>query len=169
MTCFCHPRGMKNLIPKHIIVGTSLLLTLQLVSPLKPATADVVTPPITQCNIEIGDAHISDNLLRTRALIAVKVNASSKCDKQIQSLVLTVEIYKVGLLFDHRVAKKEVKVKGLVYTNRVIKNQKTYVKCRSNKWTKYYGIAYAEAVVNGESMKTYRVRSENIERFQCGN
>jgi hypothetical protein len=160
---------MKNKIPRYRILGVALLLTIQLISPLNAAYAGIVTPPITPCNIEIGDAHISDNLLRTRALIAVKVNASSKCDKPIQDLVLTVEIYKVGLLFNHQVAMKKVSVNGVINQNRVIKNQKTYVKCRSNKWTKFYGIAYAEAKVNGKSMKTYRVRSENIERFQCGN
>lgn len=160
---------MKNLYSKHIIVGAALLLTLQLVSPLNSAYAGVVTPPATLCNIEIGDAHISKSLLRTRGLIAVKVNAKSQCDKPIRGLALTVEIYKDGLLFDHRVAKTEVMVKGIVIQNRVIKNQKTYVKCKSNKWTNYYGIAHGEAIVNGESMKTLRVRSENIERFQCGN
>ena len=152
-----------------MIVGVALLLTFQLFPPFKPAYAGVVTPPITPCNIEIGDAHISKSLLRTRGLIAVKVNAKSQCNKPIRGLVLTVEIYKDGLIFDHRVAKTVVIVKGGVIQNRVVKNQKTYVKCRSNKWTNYYGIAHAEAIVNGESMKTLRVRSENIERFQCGN
>ena len=150
-------------------MGAALLLTLQLVSPLNSAYAGVVTPPATLCNIEIGDAHISKSLLRTRGLIAVKVNAKSQCDKPIRGLALTVEIYKDGLLFNHRVAKTEVMVKGIVIQNRVIKNQKTYVKCKSNKWTNYFGIAHGEAIVNGESMKTLRVRSENIERFQCGN
>ena len=160
---------MKNLNSRHVIVGVALLLTLQLVSPLNPAYSGFVTPPATLCNIEIGDAHISKSLLRTRGLIAVKVNAKSQCDKPIRGLALTVEIYKDGLLFNHRVAKTEVMVKGIVIQNRVIKNQKTYVKCKSNKWTNYYGIAHGEAIVNGESMKTLRVRSENIERFQCGN
>ena len=160
---------MKNQISKHRILGVALLLILQLIAPFNAAHAGVVTPPFTRCNIEIGDAHISESLLRTRDLIAVKVNARSQCNKPIRSLVLTVEIYKVGLLFDHRVALKEVRVKGVVYQSRVIKNQHTFVKCRSNKWTKYYGIAYAEALINGKSMKTLRVRSENIERFQCGN
>jgi hypothetical protein len=152
-----------------MILGVALLLMLQLISPLNPAYADVVTPPITRCNIEIGDAHISKSLLRTRGLIAVKVNARSQCDKPIRGLVLTVEIYKDGLLFDHRVAKTELIVKGIVIRNRVVKNQKTYVKCKSNKWTNYYGIAHGEAIVKGESMNTLRVRSENTERFQCGN
>lgn len=160
---------MKNQISKHRILGFALLLILQLIAPFNAAHAGVVTPPFTRCNIEIGDAHISESLLRTRGLIAVKVNAKSQCNKPIRSLVLTVEIYKIGLLYDHRVAVKEVRVKGVVYQNRVVKNQHTFVKCRSNKWTKYYGIAHAEALINGESMKTLRVRSENIERFQCGN
>lgn len=160
---------MKNLTPNHRNAGVALLLSLQLVSPLNPTYAGVVTPPITPCNIEIGDAHISKSLLRTRGLIAVKVNAKSQCEKPIRGLVLTVEIYKDGLIFDHRVAKTVVIVKDSVIQNRVVKNQKTYVKCRSNKWTNYYGIAHAEAIVNGESMKTLRVRSENIKRFRCGN
>ena len=160
---------MKNLNSRHVIVGVALLLMIQLVSPLNPGYAGVVTPPATLCNIEIGDAHISKSLLRTRGLIAVKVNAKSQCDKPIRGLVLTVEIYKNGLLIDHRVAKTEVMVKGIVIQNQVVKNQKTYVKCKSNKWTNYYGIAHGEAIVNGESMKTLRVRSENIKRFQCGN
>ena len=166
---FCHHQGMKNQIPQHRVLGIALLLILQLTAPLNAAHAGVVTPPFTHCNIEIGDAHISKSLLRTRGLIAVKVNAKSQCNKPIRSLVLTVEIYKIGLLYDHRVAVKEVRVKGVVYQNRVVKNQHTFVKCRSNKWTKYYGIAHAEALVNGKSMKTLRVRSENIGRFQCGN
>jgi hypothetical protein len=160
---------MKNLNSRHVIVGVALLLMIQLVSPLNPGYAGVVTPPATLCNIEIGDAHISKSLLRTRGLIAVKVNAKSQCDKPIRGLVLTVEIYKNGLLIDHRVAKTEVMVKGIVIQNQVVKNQKTYVKCKSNKWTNYFGIAHGEAIVNGESMKTLRVRSENIKRFQCGN
>jgi hypothetical protein len=150
-------------------VGAAFLLTFQFVSPLNSAFAGVVTPPITTCNIEIGDAHISKYLLRTRGLIAVKVNAKSKCTQPIRGLVLTVEIYKEGLFFDHQVAKKSIVVKGIVFQNRVIKNQKTYIRCRSNKWTKYYGYAHAEAIVNGKSMRTLRVRSENIEPFQCGN
>jgi len=160
---------MKNQIPQHRILGVELLLILQLIAPLNEAHAGVVTPPLTGCNIEIGDAHISKSLLRTRGLIAVKVNAKSQCNKPIRSLVLTVEIYKIGLLYDHLVAVKEFRVKGVVHQNRVVKNQHTFVKCRSNKWTKYYGIAHAKALINGESMKTLRVRSENIQRFQCGN
>ena len=126
---------MKNQISKHRILGVALLLILQLIAPLNAAHAGVVTRPFTHCNIEIGDAHISKSLLRTRGLIAVKVNAKSQCNKPIRSLVLTVEIYKIGLLYDHRVAVKEVRVKGVVYQNRVVKNQHTFVKYRSNKWT----------------------------------
>jgi hypothetical protein len=159
---------MKNQLHKHRTLGVALLLIIQLVSPFDAARAGVVTPPFTRCNIEIGDAHISENLLRTRGLIAVKVNAKSQCNEPIRNLVLTVEIYKVGLIYDHQVALKVVRVKGMVHQNRVVKNQQAFVKCRSNKWTKYYGIAHAEALIKGEGMRTLRVRSENIERFQCG-
>ena len=152
-----------------------MLLTVAVILLASPVTSNlsnaraVVTPPLTHCNIEIGDAHISKNLLKTRGLIAVKVNAKSQCDKPIRDLVLTVEIYKVGLITDHRVAIHELHINELVYANRVIKNQQTYVKCRSNKWTKYYGVAHAEAFFDKKLMKTLPDRSENIKPFQCGN
>jgi hypothetical protein len=64
----------------------------------------VVTPPLTKCNIKVDDPHISENLLRTRGILAVKVNARSKCNKPMRDLVLTVEIYKIGFFRDQKVA-----------------------------------------------------------------
>ena len=79
---------MKNQLHKHRTLGVALLLIIQLVSPFDAARAGVVTPPFTRCNIEIGDAHISENLLRTRGLIAVKVNAKSQCNEPIRPILI---------------------------------------------------------------------------------
>jgi hypothetical protein len=145
---------------------TVLTLALNLLS--SGSAQAVVTPPLTRCNIEIDNPHISENLLRTRNLRAVKVNARSKCNKPMQDLVLTVEIYKVGFFNDYQVAKKELSVFGLVYSNRVVKNQKTYAKCENMRDSKYFGIAYASATIQGKSMKTLRVMSERTELLKCG-
>lgn len=128
----------------------------------------VVTPPLTKCNIEIDDPHISENLLRTRNLRAVKVNARSRCNKPMRDLILTVEIYKVGLFRDYQVAKEEISVMGNIYSNRVIKNQKTHAKCEDRRESKYYGIAYAIAIIDGKPTKTLKVLSEKIKLLKCG-
>ena len=129
----------------------------------------VATPPLTRCNIEIDNPHISENLLRTRNLRVVKVNARSKCNKPMRDLVLTVEIYKVGLIRDYQVAKEELSVMGNIYSNRVVKNQKTYVKCEDRRESKYFGIAYASAIIDGKPTKTLKVLSESTKLLKCGN
>ena len=129
----------------------------------------VVTPPLTKCNIRVDDPHISENLLRTRGILAVKVNARSKCNKPMRDLVLTVEIYKIGFFMDHRVMKKAVTFDGLVYANRIVKNQETYAKCDNSKRSRYYGIAYATAFLEGQIVKTFHVITEKTISLKCGN
>ena len=130
--------------------------------------AAVVTPPATKCNIRVDDPHISKYILRTRGYLAVKVNARSTCDKAMRNLELTVEIYKVGLLRDYQVGKEKVQIPGLIYANKVITNEITYTKCHSQKTTKYYGIAYASAVIDGQLRKTLKVTSAKTISLECG-
>lgn len=128
----------------------------------------VVTPPLTKCNIRVDNPHISENLFRTRGILAVKVNARSKCNKPMRDLVLTVEIYKIGFFIDHRVTKKAVSFDGLVYANRIVKNQITYAKCDNSKESRYYGIAYATAFLEGQVVKTFHVITEKTIALKCG-
>ena len=130
--------------------------------------AAVVTPPATKCNIRIDDPHISKYILRTRGYFAVKVNSRSTCDKAMRNLELNVEIYKVGLLRDYQVANGKIQIPGLIYANKVIKNEITYAKCLSHKTTKYYGIAFASAVIDGQLRKTLKVTSAKTITLKCG-
>ncbi len=133
------------------------------------APGQAVTPPTSKCNIRIDDPHISKSLLRTQGIRAVKINARSQCDKPMINLTLTVEIHKVGLFSDHRVRITSSIVRGFIAANQVIKNQKTYSVCISRKDSRYYGIAYATATINGKIMKTPKVISEKTLTFDCGN
>jgi hypothetical protein len=144
------------------------ILTLASMPMGRDHAAAVVTPPATKCNIRVDDPHISKYILRTRGYLAVKVNARSTCDKAMRNLELTVEIYKVGLLRDYQVGKEKVQIPGLIYANKVIKNEKTYTKCHSQKTTKYYGIAYASAVIDGQLRKTLKVTSAKTISLECG-
>jgi hypothetical protein len=154
---------------KSQLITSFTVLTLGLNLLFSDSAQAVVTPPLTRCNIKIDNPHISENLIRTRNLRAVKVNARSKCHKPMQDLVLTVEIYKIGFLRDYQVAKEEITVMGLVYSNRVVKNQKTYAKCENIRDSKYFGIAYASATIDGKPSKTLKVLSEKTVLLECGN
>jgi hypothetical protein len=87
----------------------------------------------------------------------------------MNNLTLTVEIHKVGLFTDHRVRVTSSVVEGFIAANQVVKNQKTYSVCISRKESKYYGIAYATATINGKLMKTPKVISEKTLTLDCGN
>lgn len=135
---------------------------------MAPIADAVITLPITKCHIEIDNPHFSNNIYRTKGIRAVKVNARSICNKQMRNLVLSVEIYKVGFLRDFLVASEQVSTRYVVQ-NRGFKNEKTYVECLSHQSSKYYGVAFAEADIEGRHLKTLHVTSEKTNKINCGN
>ena len=158
---------MPNHLKSKYLIRSLIIVLVGTFSSFDQALA-VVTPPATKCNIRVDDPHISKYILRSRGYLAVKVNARSICDKAMRNLELNVEIYKVGLFRDYRVGKKTVQIPGLIYANKVIKNEITYTRCRSQKPTKYYGIAFASAVIDGQPRKTLRVSSAKTVSLKCG-
>ena len=158
---------MTNHLRSRYLIHSLIIVLLGTFSSFDKALA-VVTPPATKCNIRVDDPHISKYILRTRGYLAVKVNARSTCDKAMRNLQLNVEIYKVGLFRDYRVGKEKVQIPGLIYAKKVIKNEITYTKCLSKKTTKYYGIAFASAVIDGELRKTLKVTSAKTITLKCG-
>ncbi len=154
-------------LKSRFLIHSLIIILLGTFSSFDRALA-VVTPPATKCNIRVDDPHISKFILRTRGYLAVKVNARSTCDKTMRNLELNVEIYKVGLFRDYQVSKEKIQIPGLIYANKVVKNEITYVKCRSKKSSKYYGIAFASAVIDGKFKKTLRVTSAKTISLKCG-
>lgn len=128
----------------------------------------VVTPPLTKCNIRVDNPHISNYILRTRGILAVKVNARSKCDKSMRDLKFTVEIYKKQFFRDKKVAGGMTVVNGYIYPNNIIRNEKVYYECASQDPNKYYGIAYASAIIDGKSKQTLQVTSAETVTLNCG-
>lgn len=101
--------------------------------------------------------------------IAVVTPPLTKCNKPMHDLVLTVEIYKIGFFRDQKVADEKEIEQGLIFTNKVIKNEKTYFKCKNTKLSKYYGIAFATATIGGKFVKTFHVITEKTIPLKCGN
>lgn len=133
------------------------------------AVGKVVTPPATECFIEIENPHFSTFLSETNGVRAVKINASSSCNRPISSLAFTVEIFKKGFLYPHRVAKETKIVARVIKANEIIYNKNTYVKCKNSEDTTYFGKAYSEATIYGKHYKTLTVQTEKSISFKCGN
>lgn len=158
---------MTNHLKSRYLTHSLIIVLLGAFSSFDQALA-VVTPPATKCNIRVDDPHISEYILRTRGYLAVKVNARSTCDKAMRNLELNVEIYKVGLFRDYQVGKGEVQIQGLIYANKVIKNEKANTECVNQESSRYYGIAYASAIIDGQLRKTLKVTSAKTITLKCG-
>ncbi len=157
---------LKN--PSIKLVCALIAIITQLIVSAIPASATGATPPLTKCHIQIHDAHISKYILRTQGKEAVKVNADSKCDKFIQDLRLTVEIYKIGRFTHYFITRHTIEISGFIPANSLTENQSTYEYCTNKKASRYYGIAYAEAYIKGHHFKTPRTISEHIFPINCG-
>ncbi len=135
-----------------------------------PSNATTVRPkaPKASCRIEIDNAHISTSLLTHRKLKYVKVNARSICNVPQQRVTLTVEIYKTGLFGDHFVGRFETKEYLRQSAGLRVEIKDATVRCKNNEMTRYFGIAYAKAIIQGIWQYAGRTRSDGITPLHCG-
>ncbi|CAN2229309.1 hypothetical protein MCEJIRE27_01423 [Candidatus Nanopelagicaceae bacterium] len=153
---------------KSQYLQTFLILAALVQAPAAHGESSVVTPPLTKCFIDIRDAHISTTIYKKEGRLAVKVNAISRCNTPQRNVTLTVKIYKEGRLGSRLVKEKSTDRENPKSQGLVVKNQFTYVYCKNRTKTRYYGIATAQAVINGKNYSTPPVRSENITELNCG-
>ena len=155
-------------IPNYKIASITLAITLISSTSVPISLASQVTPPLTKCFIRVDNPHLSDSIKKQKGFEAVKVNATSKCDKQIRNLSLTVIIYKKGFFRNHEVVVGTFKISELIPAFQKVENKGTWEKCKNRKPSQYFGVAYAKAVINGKYMQTLRVRTDKIVALPCG-
>ena len=155
-------------ISNYKIASISLAITLISTTSVPTALASKVTPPLTKCFIRVDNPHLSDSIKRQKGFEAVKVNATSECDKQIRNLSLTVVIYRKGFFRDHKVVIGTLKIPELIPALQKIENKGTWERCKNRKSSRYFGVAYAEAIVNGKYMQTLSARTDKVIALPCG-
>ncbi|NCV44778.1 MAG: hypothetical protein EBW15_08315 [Actinobacteria bacterium] len=126
------------------------------------------TPPLTKCFIRIDNPHLSKSIKQIRDFDAVKVNAISICDRDVWSLTITVEIRKTGFLRNHEVVKRTLKREGIIFSNSKVEHKGTWRRCESNRMSSYFGVAYAEAIIEGQRMRTLPVTTAKTVSLACG-
>lgn len=129
----------------------------------------VVAVPKATCRIEADNAHISSSLLKHRHANYVKIVARSICNKNQQSVTLTLEIHKVGEISDHLVG-------DFFQTNPLSTASSGYevdlssaaILCKNSLLTSYYGVAYSKAIIEGQWRYAGKTRSPKIVPLACG-
>jgi hypothetical protein len=131
-----------------------------------PSTNPKYKKPI--CRIEIDNAHISRHELRFGSRRAVIVKARSICNVIQGQVTLTVDIYKVEK-FGHPLLKSiSTDPNQSTSFGKIVKNYDSIVDCKNFKRTKFYGIAYAKALINGQWNYAGRTRSLKTIEINCG-
>jgi hypothetical protein len=136
-----------------------------------PQSSQAIEPsnkPKPPCRIQISHAHISDWILKNKGYRAVKVDAFSRCNVPQSRVTLTVEIWKEGAFGRIRVARSVVKSPGVTYPGRDVENFDTSRRCQSQKETKYFGVAYAKAFIEGKWQFARDTYSLDIKPLACG-
>jgi hypothetical protein len=144
-------------------------LTTIIMPSVSASAADTTEPPKKPiCRIEIDNAHISRHELKFGSRRAVIVKARSICNVVQAEVTLTVNIYKVekfGHPMLNSVSTDPLDPKS---TGKVVTNYKNSIDCLNYKRTKFYGIAYAKALINGKWNYAGRTRSLKTIEINCG-
>jgi len=150
------------------LTSVTLLSTTITISTLILPVHGVITPPKTQCYIEIDNVHISTSLIETHFFNAIKANATSKCNQPMTHLEITVRIIKYGFDMKHLVNAQTQTYSGQLYANKKYVNQKTFAKCLDERSTKYFAQAYAFGTIHGRVYRTLVATSESETVIPCG-
>jgi hypothetical protein len=120
------------------------------------------------CRIEVSMAHISKYIFLKTGKQAVKVDAFSKCNVAQSKVTLTVELWKVGNIGNHLVVLRAKRSPGVTLPGRQVENFTTFMFCKNNKLTNYYGVAYSKAFIAGKWQFARHVLSQKIVPIECG-
>ena len=88
--------------------------------------------------------------------------------KRLLQVTLTVKIYKVEKFGNHLLKTKSTKPEASTSSGLTVRNFDNLVDCKNYKRTKYYGIAYAKALINGQWHYAGRTRSPKTIEINCG-
>lgn len=141
---------MLNLKNRKILCLFIFLTSLLLTSWPQAVQAQATRSKEINCRIEIDDAHISTYILKSIGASAVKVDARSTCKSRQERVKLTVEILKTGRFFDHFIIKSSTRPSDVKSSGYVVTNYRTYKFCKNSVSTKYYGVAYSNALIAGK-------------------
>ena len=120
------------------------------------------------CRLEIQNAHLSTTLQRHLDIQAVKINVSSICDVKQAHVLITLEIHKKGEFGDHVYGPFINDQSPIKNSGAVVTLQDKYVACKNSKLTKWFGVAYSKAFINGKWQYAGRTESQKIELLPCG-
>ena len=121
-----------------------------------------------ECGVTVMDPHISTSLQQKGGGRNIKIDAYSKCELLQRNVILTVELYKRGLLNPIFIANTSTDPTAGKSTGYVVNNFGTFKQCISNKPSRFWGRAKGIAMINGKRYSTPWVQSGVTKGIACG-
>jgi hypothetical protein len=158
----------KFAMSKFSTFATTLLIPLLALVPPAAGAGKPHRPPKPLCRLEVQNAHLSTTLLEKEHREVVKVNVLSICNVQQTKVLITLEIRKKGEFGDFTYGPFTNGENPGANSGLVVKLQDKYVDCESSKLTKWFGVAYSRAFINGRLQFAGRTQSPKVEALPCG-
>ena len=158
---------------KKLFFGSlSILFSISSLLISYPAHAENLVQPAAYykngvCGLTVEDAHISTYLLRMKKGRQVKINVFSKCGVPQQQVSFVVEIWKRGMLGDHKMRTFRQTILNPA-NPRLVRYEAAKLTCKNYLPSIYYGKAQATAIINGKSFASLWVVSEHLIPIDCG-
>lgn len=134
--------------------------TSERISPIKVLKAE--------CRLQVDNAHISNTILKHQNVKAVKVNVYSICNRMQTKVKITLRIYKEQLPADRFYGPFINSQSGGKNSGFTVALQDKYVICKNSIPTKWFGVAYARAFIDGKWQYAGITRSPTKESILCG-
>ncbi len=159
------PSSVMPTFIKTLLVSLVLLffLTEQAVG-----TSSVPTPIKPLCRLEVQNAHLSTTLLKHLDIHVVKVNVNSICNVEQTQVLITLEIHKKGEFGDHTYGPFINDQSPGKNSGKNVTLQNKYIMCLNSKPTRWFGVAYSKAFINGKWQYPRRTESQTIKPLLCG-
>lgn len=119
------------------------------------------------CGLTVEDAHISTYLIKMKKGRQVKINVFSECGVPQQSVSFVVEIWKRGMLGDHKMQTFRKTLSNPANPRR-IEYLGAKLKCKNLLPTIYYGKGQATALIQGKKYISPWIVSEHFNVVDCG-
>lgn len=136
---------------------------------LKPAGAARAVNPecvlswIPDSTGKLVNVHISTFLYHRHNIRAAKVNAQIKCRRVSMNVLIRVQLWKTGLIFDHKQADTTAGPK----TTNLLKNQGTWRQCSNRTSSTFYGLTSGQVTFQG-NVYSAAIRTPKNATLPCG-
>lgn len=124
--------------------------------------------PLPNCHVQVGNARLDLKESGFADKKFVTADVFSQCDKLQKNVQVTLEIWKEGSIFAHRVVRIQNDPTTKEFSGRNIQFINKGRECKNSRISNYYVIAWVSATLDGIRQETPQIYSAGTSKLRCG-